>query len=89
MRCRCLFRGHVQGVGFRATSSWIARGFHVTGYVRNLPDGQVELVADGPDDQVEVFLQAVRDELGGYIRGVDRTELPPTSEPEPGFTIRH
>ena len=41
------FSGHVQGVGFRYTTRSVASRFAVTGYVRNLPDGRVELVAEG------------------------------------------
>ena len=41
LRCRVIYRGRVQGVGFRYTSASIARRFPVTGYVRNLPDGTV------------------------------------------------
>ncbi len=62
------FSGHVQGVGFRYTAVSVARGFAVTGYVRNTRDGRVELVAEGEPSEVERFVQAVQDEMGGCVR---------------------
>ena len=56
---RVLFSGMVQGVGFRFTSERIARHFAVTGFVRNLPDGKVELAAEGEEAVLQDFLKAV------------------------------
>lgn len=62
------YQGHVQGVGFRWTVNSLARGFDVSGTVRNLPDGCVELVASGDDDEVDGFLRAIRtSSLEGHI----------------------
>jgi acylphosphatase len=55
------YLGNVQGVGFRYTVRTVAAGFEVTGTVRNLPDGRVELVAEGARDELEAFRQAIRD----------------------------
>lgn len=55
-----LYSGHVQGVGFRYTTRSVAAGFEVTGYVRNLPDGRVELVAEGEESELEAFRTAIR-----------------------------
>ena len=64
------YEGRVQGVGFRYTARRVAAGFDVAGYVRNLADGRVELVASGDADEVDGFLEAVRDsELAGHIAG--------------------
>ena len=52
---RIIFHGRVQGVGFRYTTHRIARGFPVTGFVRNLTDGTVELVACGTPLKRGVF----------------------------------
>ncbi len=65
------FSGMVQGVGFRFTTERIARNFQVTGSVRNLPSGQGELVAEGEEESVKDFLQAVCDSpMAHYIRDV-------------------
>ncbi|MBI1310923.1 acylphosphatase [bacterium] len=56
---RVIFHGRVQGVGFRYTADRIARGHLVTGFVRNLVDGTVELVACGTSFEVDRFLKEV------------------------------
>jgi acylphosphatase len=63
------YSGHVQGVGFRYTVKSLAAGFEVVGTIRNLPNGQVELVAEGARDELMAFQQAIRDSgLGPLIR---------------------
>jgi acylphosphatase len=54
------YSGMVQGVGFRLTVARIARSFPVTGWVKNLADGRVQLLAEGSEAAVSDFLQAVR-----------------------------
>jgi acylphosphatase len=54
------YSGRVQGVGFRATTAEIARDYPVTGWVKNLADGRVELHAEGTEAAVTKFLEAVR-----------------------------
>jgi acylphosphatase len=69
-RCRLqiFYEGKVQGVGFRYTVKSLAGGFELTGTVRNLPDGRVELVAEGMKDELSAFQQAIREsELGHFI----------------------
>ena len=64
------YSGHVQGVGFRYTAKSAAAGFEVSGIVRNLPDGRVELVAEGVREELEAFRDAIRDAgLKPFIRG--------------------
>ena len=64
-----LYSGQVQGVGFRYTVRSVAAGFEVTGSVRNLPDGGVELIAEGAKDELEGFRQAIRESgLEHFIR---------------------
>ena len=59
----------MQGVGFRYTVKTLAAGFEITGTVKNLPDGRVELVAEGAREELEAFRAAIRDEgLAGFIR---------------------
>jgi acylphosphatase len=66
------YSGHVQGVGFRYTVRSVAAGFEVTGTVRNLPDGRVELVAEGPRGELEAFQRAIREAgLEHFIRNED------------------
>jgi acylphosphatase len=65
-----LYSGRVQGVGFRVTARGIACGYDVTGLVRNLPDGRVELMAEGGRSELEAFLKAIAEsELSGFIGG--------------------
>lgn len=61
------YSGKVQGVGFRATAAEIARDHPVGGWVKNLPDGRVQLLAEGPREAVEKFLKAVRERWKGNI----------------------
>jgi acylphosphatase len=84
---RVLYEGYVQGVGFRWTTKHIAKGYDVSGWVRNLPDGRVEVQVSGEDDEVSAFLQAIREStLGGHIDTEHATELEiPT--PSKGFRI--
>lgn len=56
------YSGNVQGVGFRYTVRSVATGYEVTGRVRNLPDGRVELIAEGSQSELEAFRQAIRAE---------------------------
>ena len=63
------YSGRVQGVGFRYTAKTVAAGFEIVGTVRNLPDGRVELAAEGLRAELEEFRAAVRDAgLAGFIR---------------------
>jgi acylphosphatase len=68
-RLHILYTGRVQGVGFRYTIKSVAMGFEVTGEVRNLPDGRVELMAEGERTELEAFRRAIQDsEVGRFIR---------------------
>lgn len=70
VRMMVLYSGRVQGVGFRYTVRTVAAGFEVSGTVRNLADGRVELVAEGEKPELELFRAAIRDEgLAANIRG--------------------
>lgn len=87
------FAGHVQGVGFRATTEHIAQNFVIAGYVQNLHDGRVRLVAEGDADELRAFLAAVRQRLGRFIHDEQADSGPDTGEfgaPAPGaLTVRH
>jgi acylphosphatase len=63
------FSGRVQGVGFRYTAKTVATGFEITGTIRNLPDGRVELIVEGSHAELEAFRAALHDAgLAGFIR---------------------
>jgi len=78
VRRHVYYSGTVQGVGFRFTARRLASDYPVTGFVRNLPDGRVELVAEGEEGDVEAFLDAVAGAMRGYIRKAEVLEEPPT-----------
>jgi acylphosphatase len=83
------YEGNVQGVGFRYTVRQIAKGFDVTGSVRNLPDGRVELLATGEEDEVRAFVEAIgQSELRAHIKKHAEAPLP-DAPPFRGFEIRH
>ena len=68
-RLQVYYSGRVQGVGFRYQVKRLAAGFELVGVVRNLADGRVELVAEGRDDELAEFRQAIRESgLGPLIR---------------------
>jgi len=88
-RRRVIYAGRVQGVGFRLTSEELARSFSVSGYVRNLDDGRVELVAEGETTEIDTFLEAIGAAFDGKIRSSNSENLPIGEEPDlRGFTIR-
>jgi acylphosphatase len=66
-----IFKGHVQGVGFRYTTRRIASQFPVTGYVRNQPDGTVEAVIQGEEADIQNCLTEIQDQFSGHIRDID------------------
>lgn len=83
------YSGNVQGVGFRYSVKQIAKGFNVTGWVRNLRDGRVELQVNGEPAELAAFLEAVANsELRAHIKEQTQTPLaqPPLAR---GFEIRH
>jgi len=68
-RLQILYSGRVQGVGFRYTVKSLAAGYEAAGTIRNLPDGRVELAAEGERPELEAFRLAIQDsEVGRFIR---------------------
>ncbi len=86
-RRRVHYAGRVQGVGFRFTADRLAQGFAVTGTVRNLPDGRVELVVEGEPETVDGYLQSVQREMGKKIQSVTSATEPPGDPPFSEFSI--
>jgi acylphosphatase len=84
---RATFAGRVQGVGFRYTAQRLAAGIKVVGYVRNLSNGNVELVAQGEADQVQAFLDAVARRMAQYIHHSSVVDENPCDYQ--GFGIRY
>lgn len=85
---RIIYSGHVQGVGFRYTVRSIAKHQpSVTGYVRNLADGTVELVAQGSSASVNAFLAEVASRFCDHIRHCKREPVA-SSERFEVFDIR-
>ena len=70
-RLHAFFSGSVQGVGFRFTTERMARKFPVVGFVKNLPNGQVELVVEGEEESLKEFLGAVREAFHSYVQEVE------------------
>lgn len=81
------YSGVVQGVGFRYTVRHIAARLPVTGYVQNLPDGRVKLVAEGHPTDLERLLHAISREMGPYIDRVDQ-QIGPAKGEFRSFEIR-
>jgi acylphosphatase len=85
---RVIVTGRVQGVGFRYTTKDLARGFDVCGSVRNLPEGTVEILVMGEDEEVGEFLRelAENSHVSHFIREMHSTPVPPLENAR-GFVI--
>jgi len=81
------FTGRVQGVGFRYQTLQVAKGFEVSGFVMNLPDGRLQLEAEGAAAEVRDFIVAVQERMEGYVRKVEQTETQRAAQFQ-GFSIR-
>ena len=80
IRRTSIFSGRVQGVGFRYTARSIANDFKVTGYVRNLDNGNVELVAEGEKDEISSLLETIGRKMTDYIKHRQDVDSPATGE---------
>jgi acylphosphatase len=85
---RWIFIGRVQGVGFRYTVHRMAGLYEITGYVRNLPDRTVEMVAQGSDTDVTTYLEEIQEYFGRSIREIKTTDLSPDPR-HSDFRIRY
>ncbi len=84
---RVIYTGHVQGVGFRYTVRSIARRYPVKGYVKNLPDGSVELVVQGRPEAVDGLVAEVARQFDGNIHHTERRPIQ-AAETFTNFEIR-
>ena len=74
------FTGRVQGVGFRYATCDVAAGYRVTGYVRNLADGRVEMLAEGESEEIDRLVAALSGRMHEYIRDTTTHDSPATGE---------
>jgi acylphosphatase len=88
-RRRVLYDGRVQGVGFRMTARRLASNYPISGFVRNLDDGRVELVVEGDLPDLTAYLDAIHREFGNMIRDITVERQTPGIEPLEGFSIRY
>ena len=72
-----IFSGRVQGVGFRFTAHRMAGRHGLTGYVRNLPNGTVEMLAQGPAHDIDDCIRDIQDSLAGHVRETRAVDVPP------------
>jgi len=75
-----IFVGHVQGVGFRFTAHRMAGRHQLTGFVRNLRDGNVEVVAQGSAGDIEDCIRDIKESFPGYVREVIINDIPPDAK---------
>ena len=74
------YSGRVQGVGFRYTAVDLAEDLGVSGWVKNLSDGRVEILAEAEEDTLKIFLDKIRNGFSAYIRGTQIDWKPATGE---------
>jgi len=80
------FSGEVQGIGFRFTALNVATQYHLTGYVRNLPNGMVEMLAQGPAQDIDDCIRNLQESFAGYVREA-KTEDAAFDPKHKGFKI--
>ena len=71
VRAHIFFSGTVQGVGFRYTCRSYAADLELTGWVKNLADGRVELMAEGPRVDIDHLIASIEKHFDGFIRNTD------------------
>ncbi len=88
-QARFVISGRVQGVWYRASTQERAVGLGLKGWVRNMPDGRVEVLAQGPADRIQALIDWCYQ--GPPLARVERIDVDwqPLDEPDPGFAIRH
>ena len=80
-RAHVYYSGRVQGVGFRYTAEELALDLRLVGWVKNMPDGRVELLCEGPKAKIEeLFSRIQKSILGRHIKKADTFWEKPTNE---------
>ncbi len=71
-----IFRGRVQGVGFRYTARRTASKYGLAGWVRNCPDGSVESLMQGSSADIDRCIDAIKDQFGSFVRDITQSDMP-------------
>ncbi len=79
-KVQVIYTGSVQGIGFRFTAERMANDYGVKGYVKNLYNGNVELVAEAEEKTLKDFLQAIVEDMGNKIDNYTVDWRDPTGE---------
>jgi acylphosphatase len=79
--------GRVQGVGFRFRTQQLARGLNLTGWVRNLDDGRVEMELQGREEEIDRLFDHLKQDRYIMIDSLQTAEIPPVKES--GFRVRY
>ena len=87
--CKIIIKGRVQGVGFRFFTQDKAQDYGITGYVKNLFDGTVEVQAQGEEDKLKVFIEELKS--GPQMAHVENTDIRwlEAENQYDSFTIEH
>lgn len=80
VRKRFVFHGSVQGVGFRYKACYSAKNRGVSGWVRNVADGSVEMEAEGYPADIEAVVRALEEHSWGNVESVDEEIIPLVGE---------
>ncbi len=80
VRKHIYFSGRVQGVGFRYSALYLARPLGLTGWVRNLWDGRVEMEVQGGEASIRAFLERLREQRYIVIDSVEERDVPTVEE---------
>ncbi len=86
---RIIIRGQVQGVGFRYTTATLAQDFALDGFVRNLPDGSVEVLTVGEPSEIDALIAAVSQAFAPNIHEIEQEPSDAPTHDLAGFTIRY
>lgn len=87
-RAHVYYSGRVQGVGFRFTAVDVARPYKIRGFVRNIAGGRVELVAEGEEGEVRLYLAELSRTMGKYVRDENVTWRESSDDFE-DFSVRY
>ena len=76
IRRHIIFQGYVQGVGFRYTACYTARNYGISGWVRNLDDGSVEMEAEGRAKDIDALVDSLENLRWGSVDRIEEMNVP-------------